>query len=90
MFIHSSMPREPLVYLHVALMDHIANNITDIVDYNLHQPGDQPLKEKKNDTAIFYSITSTQKGLQVVAIVDTIKYFPALNRQIFDFNFQIP
>nr|CAB3263873.1 malonyl-CoA decarboxylase, mitochondrial-like [Phallusia mammillata] len=64
MFIHSSMPREPLVYLHVALMDHIATNITDIVDYQSRSDGNKSLQTKKNNTAIFYSITSTQKGLQ--------------------------
>uniref|UniRef100_H2ZBC1 Malonyl-CoA decarboxylase C-terminal domain-containing protein n=1 Tax=Ciona savignyi TaxID=51511 RepID=H2ZBC1_CIOSA len=59
-FFHSSMPREPLVLLHVALTDKISSNVTSIVSYT----DITPAKGTIDTTAIFYSITSTQNGLQ--------------------------
>jgi len=67
-FIHSSMPREPLVCLHVALVDRIADNIKAIVDYTRKARESVPAPDLVNpSTAIFYSITSTQRGLQVIS-----------------------
>lgn len=57
-FTHYKMPNEPLVFLEVALVDGLANNISDIVDEDSPE-----IDSKKADTAIFYSISSTQKGL---------------------------
>ncbi|XP_076813724.1 malonyl-CoA decarboxylase, mitochondrial-like [Clavelina lepadiformis] len=62
-FYHSSMPREPLILLHVALTDDITREITDIVDYSRKPPESCEAITSKT-TAIFYSITSTQPGLQ--------------------------
>jgi len=58
------MPRVPLLLLHVALTKEITENITDIVDHTVREvPYEIDLADKT--TAMFYSITSTQRGLQV-------------------------
>ena len=67
-----SMPGEPLVVLHVALVDGISNSIQSIVRHPaLSNQSDfsklgQYYEEDTStfNTAIFYSITSTQPGLQ--------------------------
>uniref|UniRef100_H3AWN8 Malonyl-CoA decarboxylase, mitochondrial n=2 Tax=Latimeria chalumnae TaxID=7897 RepID=H3AWN8_LATCH len=65
-FTHSSMPGEPLVVLHVALTDHISNNIQTIVK----EFSSLDIEEDASSvtTSIFYSISSTQKGLQGVEL----------------------
>ncbi|XP_072926420.1 malonyl-CoA decarboxylase, mitochondrial [Hemitrygon akajei] len=65
-FTHGTMPGEPLIVLHVALTDDISKNIQAIV-------GRDPTPEMTEDvnkitTAIFYSISSTQPGLQEVEL----------------------
>jgi len=74
-FTHNSMPREPVVVLHTALTNEISSSIQSIVQHpRLGSPlsdpdnSNSPPVEKPEDpslitTAIFYSITSTQKGL---------------------------
>uniref|UniRef100_A0A4W3JG54 Malonyl-CoA decarboxylase n=1 Tax=Callorhinchus milii TaxID=7868 RepID=A0A4W3JG54_CALMI len=65
-FTHSAMPGEPLVVLHVALTDHISSNIQAIVR---EVPSPEMTEDpKKITTAIFYSISSTQQGLQGVEL----------------------
>ncbi|XP_078619044.1 malonyl-CoA decarboxylase, mitochondrial-like isoform X1 [Branchiostoma floridae x Branchiostoma japonicum] len=63
-FTHSTMPREPMVVLHTALTNQISDNIQTIVS--------TPILDEEDvdniNTAIFYSITSTQKGLQGVEL----------------------
>ncbi|CAJ0956841.1 unnamed protein product, partial [Mesorhabditis belari] len=60
-FLHEALPREPLVIVHVALTDQIASNVQKITkDEDLNYP------EANDNTAIYYSITSTQKGLSGV------------------------
>ncbi|XP_028411972.1 malonyl-CoA decarboxylase, mitochondrial-like isoform X2 [Dendronephthya gigantea] len=59
-FLHPSMPREPVCVLHIALRDEIPGNIQKILAEEI--PSDERDVEKKN-TAVFYSVTSTQKGL---------------------------
>ncbi|GCC28438.1 malonyl-CoA decarboxylase, mitochondrial [Chiloscyllium punctatum] len=65
-FTHNAMPREPLIVLHVALTDNISNNIQAIVrkDPSLETTEDV----NKITTAIFYSISSSQRGLQGVEL----------------------
>ena len=66
------MPGEPLVVLHVALVDGISNSIQSIVRHPaLSNQSDFSKLGQYNEedtstfnTAIFYSITSTQPGLQ--------------------------
>jgi len=57
-FFHNKMPHEPLIFVHVALTSGIAGNIQAILDEDAPH---QDINEA--DTAIFYSISSAQKGL---------------------------
>lgn len=57
-FFHNKMPLEPLIFVHVALVEGMSNNIQQLLDEK------SPVTEaKKADTAIFYSISNAQKGL---------------------------
>lgn len=78
-FTHNSMPREPLVVLNTALTSGISNSIQSIVQSPQSPSGSgqteksPPSESKEEDpecinTAIFYSIISTQKGLQGVEL----------------------
>ncbi|XP_068613300.1 malonyl-CoA decarboxylase, mitochondrial-like [Brachionichthys hirsutus] len=65
-FTHAAMPGEPLVVLHVALNEDISDNIQSIVREfsSLHAEEDA----NKINAAVFYSISSTQAGLQGVEL----------------------
>ncbi|XP_055790304.1 malonyl-CoA decarboxylase, mitochondrial [Salvelinus fontinalis] len=65
-FTHAAMPGEPLVVLHVALTEDISDNIQSIV----RELATLDLEEDVNkvNTAVFYSISSTQAGLQGVEL----------------------
>ncbi|KAM4721236.1 malonyl-CoA decarboxylase, mitochondrial [Rhinophrynus dorsalis] len=65
MFAHSAMPGEPLIVLHVALMQHISGNIQAIVK---EIPSSEVEDGNKIKSAIFYSISLTQQGLQGVEL----------------------
>lgn len=57
-FFHPKMPMEPLIFVHVALVEGMSDNIHTLLDE------DGPaLDTDKADTAIFYSISNAQKGL---------------------------
>jgi malonyl-CoA decarboxylase len=81
-FFHPRMPREPLIFVEVALSKGLAASIQSLLDQN------QPAADlRKADTAIFYSISSTQPGLRGISfgnflikrVVDELKRdFPAL------------
>ncbi len=81
-FFHPRMPREPLIFVEIALTRGLAGSIQDLLDET------QPAADlRKADTAIFYSISSTQKGLRGISfgnflikrVVDELKRdFPAL------------
>lgn len=69
------MPSEPVVVLHTALTNNIPSSIHKIVTKkrlaSLDTENDMMVAEEVEDhdfinTAIFYSITSTQKGLTVI------------------------
>ncbi len=81
-FFHPRMPREPLIFVEVALSRGLAASVQSLLDEN--QPAADP---RKADTAIFYSISSTQRGLRGISfgnflikrVVDELKRdFPAL------------
>lgn len=61
-FFHPRMPEEPLIFVEVALVQKIADNIHVLLDEKL-PPGDP----RKADTAVFYSISNTQRGLRGVS-----------------------
>ncbi|MBI3505649.1 MAG: malonyl-CoA decarboxylase family protein [Proteobacteria bacterium] len=57
-FFHPRMPLEPLIFVEVALVDGLADNVHDLLDDKA------PLGDPRAaDTAIFYSITNAQRGL---------------------------
>jgi len=64
-FFHPSMPDEPLIFVEVALVSGMADNVQDLLD--LHAPEGDP---GKADTAIFYSISNAQAGLAQVSFGD--------------------
>src|SRR5690606_19019250 len=81
-FFHPRMPREPLIFVEVALSKGLAASIHSLLDEG------QPAADlREADTAIFYSISSTQPGLRGISfgnflikrVVDELKRdFPAL------------
>lgn len=57
-FFHNKMPLEPLIFVHVALVEGMSGNIQQLLDEKV------PVTDiDKADTAIFYSISNAQKGL---------------------------
>lgn len=64
-FFHPSMADEPLIFVEVALVDGIADNVQTLLDENA------PTEDPQNaDTAIFYSISNAQPGLSGVSFGD--------------------
>eukprot|EP00568_Trieres_chinensis_P004512 CAMPEP_0183306328 /NCGR_PEP_ID=MMETSP0160_2-20130417/10783_1 /TAXON_ID=2839 ORGANISM="Odontella Sinensis, Strain Grunow 1884" /NCGR_SAMPLE_ID=MMETSP0160_2 /ASSEMBLY_ACC=CAM_ASM_000250 /LENGTH=345 /DNA_ID=CAMNT_0025469675 /DNA_START=41 /DNA_END=1078 /DNA_ORIENTATION=- len=58
-FFHPSLPGEPLVYVHVALMPKVAQTMEEIEELC-----SEPTRNTEGpQAAVFYSITSTQPGL---------------------------
>eukprot|EP00611_Tribonema_gayanum_P021817 TRINITY_DN4278_c0_g1_i1.p1 TRINITY_DN4278_c0_g1~~TRINITY_DN4278_c0_g1_i1.p1 ORF type:complete len:494 (+),score=180.61 TRINITY_DN4278_c0_g1_i1:183-1484(+) len=62
-FMHPCMPEEPLVFVHVALLPQLAHSMDDISRGTGHG-----CNEGAATCAIFYSITSTQRGLKGVQL----------------------
>ncbi|ETW07285.1 hypothetical protein, variant 1 [Aphanomyces invadans] len=60
-FFHPSVPDEPLVFVHVALVPELADSMAYIKDAT-----EQLQDEHDANASIFYSISSTQPGLQGV------------------------
>jgi malonyl-CoA decarboxylase len=58
-FFHPRMPDEPLIFVEVALVNGLADNVTVLLDESA------PLVDPKRNanTAIFYSISNAQRGL---------------------------
>ena len=61
-FVHPRMPMEPLIFVEVALTDHLAGSVQALLDE--HAP---VFDSRRADTAIFYSISNTQAGLRGVS-----------------------
>ena len=66
-FFHPSLPNEPLIFVEVALLDEIADNIMPLLD-----EGAAPEDLQKATVAIFYSISNTQTGLRGVSFGDSL------------------
>ncbi len=62
-FFHNKMPNEPLIFIEVALVKGMTDNIQSLL--NEETPAEDP---EDADTAIFYSITSAQKGLAGISL----------------------
>jgi malonyl-CoA decarboxylase len=58
-FFHPRMPTEPLIFVEVALVRGIADNVQRLLD-----PAAPQENPREADTAIFYSISNTQEGLR--------------------------
>jgi malonyl-CoA decarboxylase len=62
-FFHPQLPGEPLIFVEVALVSDIADDVAPLLDKK------GPLTEdKKQKTAIFYSISNCQPGLRGVSL----------------------
>ena len=61
-FFHPRMPMEPLIFVEVALTEHLADNVQTLLDE--HAP---VFDAHRANTAIFYSISNTQVGLRGVS-----------------------
>lgn len=57
-FFHNKMPLEPLIFVHVALVEGMSDNIQALLDEK-----SPVFNVDKADSAIFYSISNAQKGL---------------------------
>ncbi|EHB08187.1 Malonyl-CoA decarboxylase, mitochondrial, partial [Heterocephalus glaber] len=64
-FSHCSTPGEPLIVLHVALTSDISNNIQAIIK---ERPPSEMEERGRITTAIFYSVSLIQQGLQGVEL----------------------
>jgi malonyl-CoA decarboxylase len=61
-FFHPGMADEPLIFIEVALVEGLATSVQELLDESA------PLiAPEEADTAIFYSISNTQKGLQGIS-----------------------
>jgi len=81
-FFHPRMPLEPLIFVEVALLENLADNVQALLDENA-----PVFDATRATTAIFYSISNTQAGLRGVSfgnfllkrVVDDLKRdFPKL------------
>ncbi len=81
-FFHPALPNEPLIFVEVALVSGIAKAISPLIDQNsaIADPD-------KANTAIFYSINNTQRGLRGISfgnflikqvLTDLQQEFPSL------------
>jgi malonyl-CoA decarboxylase len=64
-YFHPRMPEEPLIFVEVALVQGMADNIHALLDESA--PVGDPLDA---DTAIFYSISNCQRGLAGISLGD--------------------
>jgi malonyl-CoA decarboxylase len=61
-FFHPALNDEPLIFVEVALTDHIPGSIAPILTASR-----EPLEANEVDTAVFYSISNCQRGLAGVS-----------------------
>ncbi len=61
-YFHPRMPQEPLIFVEIALVNGISDNINNLLDVAA-----PPVRPDKADTAIFYSISNCQAGLAGVS-----------------------
>lgn len=66
-FFHPSLPNDPLIFVEVALLHEMADNIMPLLDESA-----APEDLQKASVAIFYSISNTQTGLRGVSFGDSL------------------
>jgi len=79
-FFHPRMPDEPIIFVQVALVNKLSNNIQELLDESA--PLDNP---HKINTAIFYSISNAQTGLNGVGFGDFL-----IKRVVADLKAELP
>ncbi len=62
-FFHPNMPGEPLIFVQVALVNGLAGNIQDLLDQTAPSTD-----AHEANTAIFYSISNAQRGLDGISL----------------------
>ena len=62
-FFHNKMPSEPLIFVEVALVNKLSSNIQELLNKE-----DETNESEKASTAIFYSISNTQRGLAGISL----------------------
>lgn len=62
-FFHPRMPGEPLIFVEVALVNGLADNVQDLLDESAPR-----MDPTAADTAIFYSISNAQRGLSGISL----------------------
>ncbi|MDM0013084.1 malonyl-CoA decarboxylase [Variovorax sp. J22P168] len=66
-FFHPKLPNTPLIFVEVALVDHISDGIVPLLD-----EAAALVRPDRATTAIFYSISNTQTGLRGVSFGDSL------------------
>lgn len=61
-FFHPLMPNDPIIFVEIALVKGLADNIQKLIEF-----GYENTNLNNADTAIFYSISSTQEGLRGIS-----------------------
>ncbi|MGK2908063.1 MAG: malonyl-CoA decarboxylase [Desulfuromonadales bacterium] len=61
-FFHPGMSEEPLIFVEVALVDGLAASVQELLDESAPE-----IAPEEANTAIFYSISNTQRGLQGIS-----------------------
>lgn len=79
-FFHPALPSEPLIFLEVALVRGMASEVPPLLD--LAAP---VLDPRSADTAIFYSINNTQRGLRGLSFGDLL-----IKQVLFDILAELP
>ncbi len=62
-FFHNKMVSEPLIFVEVALVNKLSDNIQDLLNKE-----DEKIEPEHANTAIFYSISNTQPGLAGISL----------------------
>lgn len=62
-FFHNKMVREPIIFVEVALVDKLSDNIQELISRE-----DEKRSEVEANTAIFYSISNAQPGLAGISL----------------------
>jgi hypothetical protein len=78
-FFHPSLPKVPLAFVHVALLNEIADRMDVITGDEIVEMDD----ESEATTAIFYSISSTQPGISGVDLGNFLIKRVARELQVF-------
>ena len=79
-FFHPRLPNEPLIFVEIALAKGLPGSVQLLLDQNA------PVQDPDSaDTAVFYSISNTQKGLRGISFGNLL-----LKRVIEDFRHDLP